>query len=149
MAESAGKRASAAPERLAAELTVAVRHVVRRMRSAAPDTGLTASQRSALARLAEAPATTAALARAELVKPQSMRLTVGALEAQGLVARSPDPSDGRQSLMSVTDQGRAVLAEMRAAKNDWLAAAIADELDERERDRLADAVRLLERLVRK
>lgn len=149
MTDHAANSAAPAPEHLAADLTAAVRRMVRRMRTASPDTGLTASQRSALARLDEAPATTAALARAELVRPQSMRLTVGALEEQGLVARTPDPSDGRRAVMSVTEKGRGVLAGLRAAKNDWLSAAITDELDEHEQRRLADAVALLERLVRK
>ncbi|WP_030676587.1 MarR family winged helix-turn-helix transcriptional regulator [Streptomyces sp. NRRL B-1347] len=148
MTDTPGSAAGPGPEGIAADLTVAVRHVVRRLRTQTPETGLTASQRSALALLAEAPATTAALARAEHVRPQSMRLTVGALEAEGLVERAPDPDDGRQSVVSVTEDGRRVLAEARDAKRNWLAAAIADRLDEHERRQLADAVVLLERLVR-
>ncbi|MFD9904521.1 MarR family winged helix-turn-helix transcriptional regulator [Streptomyces sp. NPDC059063] len=135
-------------ENLAADLTTTVRRLVRRLRTASPETGLTTSQRSALSLLDEGSATTAALARAEHVRPQSMRLTIGALEAEGLVGRAPDPDDGRQSVVSMTDKGRAVLAETRAAKHTWLAAAIADRLDEREREQLADAVALLERLIR-
>ncbi|MGW7068959.1 MarR family winged helix-turn-helix transcriptional regulator [Streptomyces sp. NPDC054855] len=138
------------PEQLAADLSGAVRRLVRRFRGVSPRTGLSPSQRSVLARLdGEGPATTAGLARAELVRPQSMRLTVSALEELGLVGRAPDPDDGRQSVVSVTDEGRRTLAEMRAAKRDWLAAALADELDPGERRQLADAVELLERLVRK
>lgn len=138
------------PEQLAADLSGAVRRLVRRFRGVSPQTGLSPSQRSVLARLdGDGPTTTAGLARAELVRPQSMRMTVAALEEMGLVGRSPDPDDGRQSVVSVTDQGRRTLTEMRAAKRDWLAAALADELDPAERRQLADAVELLERLVRK
>ncbi|MEV0445389.1 MarR family transcriptional regulator [Streptomyces spectabilis] len=148
MTDTSGSTAGPGPEQIAADLTVAVRHVVRRLRTQTPETGLTASQRSALALLAEGPATTAELARAEHVRPQSMRLTVGALESEGLVGRAPDPHDGRRSVVSVTEDGRRVLAEARDAKRNWLAAAVADRLDERERRQLADAVVLLERLVR-
>lgn len=92
-------------------------------------------------------ATTAALARAEYVRPQSMRLTLGALESQGLVERAPDPEDGRKSVMSLTESGTATLAEVRAAKRDWLAQALAAGLDGAERRTVAEAVELLDRLT--
>ncbi|MFI7005132.1 MarR family winged helix-turn-helix transcriptional regulator [Streptomyces sp. NPDC050145] len=135
-------------ERIAADLATAVGRLARRLRTASPDSLLTPTQRTVLARLAmEGPATTAALARAEYVRPQSMRLTVGALEDRGLVSRAPDPEDGRQSVVSVTEEGRAVLDAVRAAKRDWLAAAVDAELDADERRTLAEAVTLMERLT--
>lgn len=138
------------PEQVAADLTAVVGRFVRRVRTASPAAGLSASQRTVLALLDRGgPATTAALARAELVRPQSMRMTVGALEDMGLVERTPDPDDGRQSVVSVTDQGRRTLTEMRAAKHDWLSTALADGLDPAERRQLADAIVLLERLAQK
>ncbi|WP_394436167.1 MarR family winged helix-turn-helix transcriptional regulator [Streptomyces sp. SGAir0957] len=137
-------------ERIAADLATVVGRLSRRLRSASPDSLLTPTQRTVLARLdTEGPATTAALARSEYVRPQSMRLTVGALEEQGFVARSPDPDDGRQSVMSITESGRATLASVRAAKHGWLSQALAAELDADERRTLAEATLLLERLVRK
>ncbi|MEU6678566.1 MarR family transcriptional regulator [Streptomyces sp. NPDC046925] len=140
----------AAPEQIAADLSNVVRRLVRRLRGVTPATGLSPTQRSVLARLDRGgPATTAALAREELVRPQSMRLTVGALEEMGLVERAPDPDDGRQSVVSVTDEGHRTLAEMRAAKHDWLSTVLADGLDPAERRQLADAIVLLERLVQK
>ncbi|MFJ9037135.1 MarR family winged helix-turn-helix transcriptional regulator [Streptomyces sp. NPDC102406] len=137
-------------EQVAADLATVVGRLSRRLRSASPDSLLTPTQRTVLARLdTEGPATTAALARSEYVRPQSMRLTIGALEEQGFVARSPDPDDGRQSVMSITDHGRATLASVRAAKHGWLTEALAAELDADERRTLAEATLLLERLVRK
>ncbi|MFD3577037.1 MarR family winged helix-turn-helix transcriptional regulator [Streptomyces sp. NPDC058644] len=138
------------PEQIAADLSNVVRLLVRRLRGVTPATGLSPSQRSVLARLGHTgPTTTAALAREELVRPQSMRLTVGALEEMGLVERAPDPDDGRQSVVSVTDQGQRTLTEMRAAKHDWLSTVLADGLDPAERRQLADAIVLLGRLVQK
>ncbi|MEU6390922.1 MarR family transcriptional regulator [Streptomyces sp. NPDC046939] len=136
-------------ERIAADLATAVGRLSRRLRSASPDSLLTPTQRTVLARLdTEGPATTAALARAEYVRPQSMRLTVGALEERGFVARSPDPNDGRQSVMSITESGRATLTSVRTAKHGWLSQALTAELDADERRTLAEAALLLERLVR-
>ncbi|MBP0458408.1 MarR family winged helix-turn-helix transcriptional regulator [Streptomyces montanisoli] len=138
------------PEEVAADVATMAGLLSRRLRSTAPGTGLTPSQRSVLVRLADdGPATTAALARAEHVKPQSMRLTLGALEERGLVERTPDPADGRQSVMSVTDDGRTVLAGVRAAKQTWLSKVIAEELDAEERRTLAEAAGLLRRLTEK
>ncbi|MEU8957765.1 MarR family transcriptional regulator [Streptomyces sp. NPDC048518] len=138
------------PEQVAADLTNVVGRFVRRLRGASPGSGLSPTQRSVLSRLdREGPATTAGLARAEFVRPQSMRMTVGALESLALVERTPDPDDGRQSVLSLTDEGRRTLADARAAKQSWLSVAVAEELDPAERRQLADAVELLERLVGK
>ncbi|MEV0782323.1 MarR family winged helix-turn-helix transcriptional regulator [Streptomyces sp. NPDC050423] len=135
-------------EQVANDLAAVVGRLLRRLRSSSSESLLTPTQRSVLARLEDGgPATTAALARAEFVRPQSMRLTLGALEEQGIVERAPDPDDGRKSVMSITDTGRATLAEVRAAKRDWLAEAIAAELDGAERRTVAEATALLDRLV--
>ncbi|MFE3943129.1 MarR family winged helix-turn-helix transcriptional regulator [Streptomyces sp. NPDC059118] len=147
-----GRRAapSAEPEaeQLAAQLADVVGRLLRRLRSTSSEGLLTPTQRSVLARLdREGPSTTAALARAEYVRPQSMRLTLGALESQGLVERAPDPEDGRKSVMSLTESGTATLAEVRAAKRDWLAQALAAGLDGAERRTVAEAVELLDRLT--
>lgn len=125
-----------------------VGRLLRRLRSTSSEGLLTPTQRSVLARLdREGLTTTATLARAEYVRPQSMRLTLGALESQGLVERAPDPEDGRKSVMSLTESGTATLAEVRAAKRDWLAQALAAGLDGAERRTVAEAVELLDRLT--
>lgn len=138
-------------QQVAADLaTVVGRLLAPASRTASPDSLLTPTQRTVLARLeSEGPGTTAALARGEYVRPQSMRLTLGALEEQGFVAREPDPNDGRQSVVSITDSGRATLDAVRAAKHGWLTQALTEELDAAERRTLAEATALLERLVRK
>ncbi|WP_046503912.1 MarR family winged helix-turn-helix transcriptional regulator [Streptomyces odonnellii] len=149
-AEPTADRSGAGPaaEQVAADLSAVVGRLMRRLRTASPDSRLTPSQRSVLSRLdTDGPATTAALARAEYVRPQSMRLTLAALEEQGLIERAPDPGDGRQSVVSATDAGRGALAAVRAAKQGWLSDAIAAEFDGTERRALAEATDLLRRLV--
>ena len=71
--------------------------LMRRVRAAAASHELSLTEAAVMARLAkEGPATTADLARAESMKPQSMGATIAALEEMGLVERKPHPTDGRQ-----------------------------------------------------
>ena len=64
----------------------------------------------------------------------------------GLVSRSPDPDDRRRALVTLTGAGRDRLAAERDAGQDWLARAVATELDDAQRAALATAVPLLLRL---
>jgi DNA-binding MarR family transcriptional regulator len=100
-----------------------------------------------MARLAkEGPATTADLARAECVKPQSMGATITALEEMGMVERKPHPTDGRQVNIELTAKGAAVRKSAKDAKRTWLAEAIA-QLDEQDRETLFKAGEIIKRLV--
>lgn len=135
-------------ERLATDLGAAVAQLMRHLRAASPQGELTPTQRSVISRIdTDGPATIAALARAELVRPQSMRLTVGALEERGILARSPHPTDGRQVVFSLTDEGHRMLAAVRRAKQNWLAVAIGDRLSPEEQQTLATAAGLIRRLM--
>jgi DNA-binding MarR family transcriptional regulator len=102
-----------------------------------------------MARLArDGPATTADLARAEGMKPQSMGATIAALEERGIVERKPHPTDRRQVNIELTAEGAAVRKSAKDAKLTWLAQAIA-QLDEQERDTLFKAGDIIKRLVEK
>ena len=136
------------PALLAAELRATVGRLTRLLREHARKGELTASQRFALGRLdREGPLTVTALARAEGVRPQSMGATVAALEAQGLVAGAPDPTDGRQTILSLTDAAREFIADTRAAREGWLLQAISARLTPAEQEQLAQALPLLRRLA--
>ncbi|MHB1268606.1 MAG: isochorismatase family protein, partial [Acidithiobacillus ferriphilus] len=90
---------------LAGEFRVSIGKLNRRLREQAHpgDPGdFTSAQKSALHRLErDGPATVSMLARAESVRPQSMRVTVSSLEAAGLVGGEPDQTDGRQTIFSL------------------------------------------------
>lgn len=136
------------PERVAAEVGAVMSGLVRRMRAASPEGALTPTQRAVLHRVDTAgPVTIAALARAELVSPQSMRVTVGALEERGVLVRAPHPTDGRQVVLALTEEGRAALDAVREAKHGWLTEALATRLDPEERRTVGEAAALLRRLV--
>lgn len=102
-----------------------------------------------MSRLArDGPATTADLARAESMKPQSMGATISALEEMGLVERKPHPTDGRQVNIELTAKGAAVRKSAKDAKRTWLAQAMA-QLDEQDRETLFKAGDIIKRLVEK
>jgi DNA-binding MarR family transcriptional regulator len=135
--------------RTADELATTVALLSRRMRAASAEDSLTPSQVSVMARLATGgPATTADLARDELVRPQSMRLTLSVLEERGLISRAPHSTDGRQVVFSLTDEGVEVRSQARRARRGWLTRAMENELTEDEAQALADVLPLLRRLVR-
>jgi DNA-binding MarR family transcriptional regulator len=93
----------------------------------------------------EGPATTAELARAEGVKPQSMGATIAVLEEMGIVERKPHPTDGRQMNIALTAKGTRVRKEARVAKQTWLAQAIT-KLDTTEQKKLPAVIALIKRL---
>jgi DNA-binding MarR family transcriptional regulator len=129
------------------EFIHAIGLLVRRVRAAAASHELSLTESAVMARLSkEGPATTAELARAESIKPQSMGTTIAALEELGLVERKPHPTDGRQVNIELTAKGAAVRQSAREAKRTWLAQAIA-QLDERERETLFKAGEIIRRLV--
>lgn len=143
-----GRDDGADPARTADELAGVVARLGRRMRAASAEAELTPSQQSVMGRLArQGPATTAGLARDELVRPQSMRLTLAALEERGLVARAPHPTDGRQVVFSLTPAGTSLLGSGRAARRGWLAEAIDARLSPAEHRALAGALPLLRMLA--
>ena len=140
-------RASQLPT-LAGELRVSVGKLIRRVREEVHPGEFTSAQKSVLHRLEQdGPATVSALARAESVRPQSMRVTVASLEQMGLVSGTQDPTDGRKTFFSLTAACRETLRSGRAAKEDWLVRALDAQLTPREQERLAAAVELLKRLA--
>jgi len=133
-------------EATATELSLAIGHLVRRLRTETNAGELSLSQISALARLDKGgPMTTADLARAETVKPQSMGVTLASLEREGLVHRRPHATDGRQVLFALTDQGIEARRKRVTARRAWLLAAVA-KLDPAERQTLVAAIALIKRL---
>jgi DNA-binding MarR family transcriptional regulator len=69
--------------------------LVRRVRAEAASHELSLTEAAVMARLAkDGPATTADLARAEGMKPQSMGTTIAALEEMGMVERKHHPTVG-------------------------------------------------------
>jgi DNA-binding MarR family transcriptional regulator len=137
----------AGPGEVAVALRVSIGQFVRRLRLASAEDGLTLPELSALSRLDRAgSATPSELARAEQISPQAMGVTLGTLAGRGLVERRADPSDGRRAVMSVTEAGRRVVRDKRAARTDQLAKALRDGFTPAELEVLLKAAALIERL---
>ncbi len=94
-----------------------------------------------LVHLARGPLAVNELARRTHVDKGWISRSLRALEARGLVVRTPHPTDSRASLVSLTDQGEALVdrfAPVAAARNRRLLAG----LDEAEVRRIFDALML-------
>ncbi len=136
-------------ETAATELVLALGLLVRRLRSTVPAQAheLSWTQMAVLKRLdTEGSATTADLARAEGMKPQSMGTIIAALEQMGMVERKPHPTDGRQMNIALTPKGESMRKEARIAKQNWLAQAVA-KLHPAEQKSLPALTALLKRLA--
>ncbi|WP_024906269.1 MarR family winged helix-turn-helix transcriptional regulator [Robbsia andropogonis] len=132
-------------DHVVSDLTLAVGQLLRRLRIVGPG-DLNLSQASVLARLErEGPMTTADLARAESMKPQSMKTILAGLEEETCVEREPHPTDGRQVLFAITRKGLDERQRRTAAKREWLLAKLG-EFDPQDVATLAAAIPLIRRL---
>jgi DNA-binding MarR family transcriptional regulator len=136
---------SADATRAATELRAVLGQLMRRLRS---ENTRPQSQLAVLSRLDRGgPQTTSGLAAAEHMRPQSMAEVVADLQSDGLVDRTPDPTDRRQLLIALTQEGREFIKDERRRREDWLSQAIADEFSSKEQAVLVEAVALLRRLA--
>jgi DNA-binding MarR family transcriptional regulator len=87
------------------------------------------------------------LASAEGVQPPSMTRTVKSLETDAYVVRRRHETDGRQVVISLTDQGIATVRADRARRDAWLSRRLA-ELTPEQRAVLRQAAPILDSLSR-
>lgn len=105
---------------LANDLRIACQRIARRVRF--EGTGPVAPhQFSVLVKTVDEPRTPTALAEVERVSTPSMARTVNGLVEQGLAERLPHPSDGRQVLVRATPSGRALVEQVMADRDTWMA----------------------------
>src|SRR5580692_12152257 len=88
---------------LAVELRAIFGKLKRKLREQGGGSDLRPSHVSVLLRIEkDGPAAVSSLARAEGMRPQSMSAIITSLLEAGLVSGSPDPNDGRQTLMALS-----------------------------------------------
>jgi DNA-binding MarR family transcriptional regulator len=132
----------------AAHLRTAIVRTARRLRqeAAAETSGLTPTSVAALATIERhGPMTPSEIAAIERVKRPTITRTLGCLEREGLIDRTPDPDDRRSALVSVNSAGRERLRRLRKRKNAYLARRMRDLSDE-EVETLERAAEILERM---
>ncbi|MFC9788142.1 MarR family winged helix-turn-helix transcriptional regulator [Rhodococcus sp. NPDC127528] len=91
----------------------------------------------------DGPMRSGALAEAMYADPSTVSRQVAQLVERGHVERQADPTDGRASVLAVTDSGRAAAGRIRALRNEKLGRLLADwPLQD-----LEDFARLMDRFV--
>jgi DNA-binding MarR family transcriptional regulator len=136
---------------LATALRISVSRLARRLRvertaQGAPESELSDTQFAALSALERHSAMTPGeLAEHEKVQPPSMTRVIAVLEERGLVMRAPHSTDRRQVVLTVTEEGRAVVLRARRRRDVWLARRL-KELSPQERATLRAAAPILEKL---
>ncbi|MFF4018505.1 MarR family winged helix-turn-helix transcriptional regulator [Streptomyces sp. NPDC001843] len=131
----------------AAHLRAGIIRLNRRLRHERGEGSLSPNQLTVLGHLhRNGPSTPGEIAAAERQRPQSLTRVFAELEGDGLIVREASTADRRQSVLSLTEQGRRALKRDMAERDAWLAGAFAS-LSETERGVLALAGALMERLA--
>ena len=133
---------------LASQLRVSVMRLARRLRNERdPENALGVGAISVLGVLMRhGEQTVGQLAAQERVQPPSMTRTVNCLVDDGYAVRRPSETDGRSTLVDISDKGRQVLLADRRRREAWLARQLKD-LTPDERDLLRQVAPLIERLA--
>jgi len=120
----------------------------RRLQAERPAQALSLTKISVLGHLARrGDLTLSELAAADRLRPQSLTRVLAELREDGLVEAAPAGGDRRQRRLRVTGAGRALLEVDMRRRDDWLAERMVAALTPTERDLLALAAPLLERLA--
>ena len=93
-----------------------------------------------------APTTASALGEALGIDAGYLSRILRGFQERGLLERRPSPSDGRQQLLALTDDGRAAFAELDEASQRDVAAMLA-RLPDPDRGRLVEAMQRVEALL--
>src|SRR6478752_2032995 len=143
------ENAASAPDlsREASDLRIATFRLARRMRTQRAVDSMSDGQFAVLAGLfLHGSHTLGELADRERVSAPSMNRTVNCLQESGYVRRSADENDGRKVVISLTEEGRAVVDETARRRDAWVEEALA-ELSPSERRTMAEAAKIMQRMV--
>lgn len=127
-------------------LRAGVLRLARRLRVERDQSALSNAKIAVLSHLARVGSSTPSrISRDERQQPQSLTRAFAELEADGLIDRLPDESDGRQSVLRITVQGRTAFQADMGLRDRWLADAMAG-FDPTELGVLALAAAILDRI---
>src|SRR6476661_3754162 len=97
--------------------------ISRRVRFESTD-GVAPHQFSVLSRLEQTPRTPGELAEIEKVSAPSMTRTVAGLVERGLIARTDDPADRRQVILTLTPEAVTLLRDIRRKRDAWMSVRV-------------------------
>jgi DNA-binding MarR family transcriptional regulator len=131
---------------VADQLHSAAIHLLRRVRRADVESGISPARLSVLSVLVfGGPQTLGTLARAEQVSAPTMTRMIDGLEREGLAKRASDPHDGRVTWIRASAKGERLLQQGKQRRVEELAASLVG-LKPTELATVAGAALLLERL---
>jgi DNA-binding MarR family transcriptional regulator len=134
------------PPELVAQIRRGSTRLARRLRAERPHGGLSLNKLAVLSHLyRRGPSAPGEIALAERQQPQSLTRVIADLEQAGLITRTRDERDRRQSVLALSPEGLEALAVDAAGRDRWLADALR-ELTETERQVLRLAAALMEEL---
>ena len=137
----------ASSSELASLLRPALLRLTRLVRLQRVDMSVGLTQLSALFTLNKyGPLSAGELANHERVQPPSMTKVLASLEERGLLRRDPHPSDRRQAVIAITDEGKVLLDSESQSRNAWLSRRLATLTGE-ERALLERVVPILDKLA--
>jgi DNA-binding MarR family transcriptional regulator len=138
---------TAGVDELAAHLSTDLERIVGLFRSFVQPSELSMTAAATLATLERTgPRRLTALATAEGVTQPAMTQLITRLADAGLVSREADPADGRVVRVTITDTGKATLAERRVKRTRRLSALVA-QLSPEQRATLTAALPALDALA--
>jgi DNA-binding MarR family transcriptional regulator len=132
---------------LAAQLRPSLLRLTRIVRNQRVDMSVTLTQLSAMGTLKKhGPMSAGELATCERVQPPSMTKVLASLEERGLVRRDTHPSDRRQVIVAITDEGLALLDSERRSRDAWLSQRLSG-LSAEERALIRKVIPVLDKLA--
>ncbi|MFL9482523.1 MarR family winged helix-turn-helix transcriptional regulator [Chitinophagaceae bacterium LWZ2-11] len=132
---------------LAADIRVTVSGMLRQFRKRTIGYNISMTEHTTLAFIDLHGAILASeLAALERVTAQSMSQIINHLQELGYVTKKISEQDKRKVFISLSQEGKAMLTEVRNARTEWLATAINDKLTSDEKKVLEQAVLILKKL---
>jgi DNA-binding MarR family transcriptional regulator len=134
---------------LSEDLRFVLHRLFRQVRRDSQDLGVSPCHLLLLAAIREKPGIgVAELAQLERLRGPTVSAHINALEALGLVKRSPpDPNDRRHVGLVVTKKGTTIIEAIKRSRADWLTRKLA-ELPPAERAAIRNAIAPLREIVR-
>jgi len=87
------------------------------------------------------------IARTEKVTTQSMSQVINHLAELNYIHRNPSDEDKRKVLLSLTAAGREYVEQLRRDKQEWLAGALQERTTPQEKATLAEALKIIDKLI--
>ncbi|HVU97877.1 MAG TPA: MarR family transcriptional regulator [Puia sp.] len=87
------------------------------------------------------------IARTEKVTTQSMSQVINHLAELNYIHRNPSDEDKRKVLLSLTTAGREYVEQLRRDKQEWLAGALQQRTNPQEKATLAEALKIIDKLI--